>query len=390
MTTWLIAALLAGPAPATQTPGPAAPRKADSLVGEVETLDLSSRKLTVRTEAGALVDVRSDEKTVFLKARPGSSTLNDAAPARLEEIAVGDRVLARGRLADDKGSFAARQVVVMTRGDIAAKQDAERAEWRRRGILGVVSAVDPAKGAITLQARRLGGMQPIVIAAARPGVRFRRYAADSVKFSDARPSALADVRVGDQLRALGERSDDETRFVPEQIVFGTFRTVSGTVAQIDPAAGELTVRDEESGKPVRVAVGADARLRRIAPEMGVRLSRWREGAGAGGGRPGGGPPGGGPPGGGPPGGGPPGGGPPGGGPEDLLERLPATTLAELKPGDRVLVSSTKGSDPTRLNAIALVAGLEALTPPRLATGRGARAGDSDLPPELMDLGIGIP
>jgi len=369
MTTWLIAALLAGPAPATQTPGPAAPRKADSLVGEVETLDLSSRKLTVRT-AGALIDVRSDEKTVFLKARPGSSTLNDAAPARLEEIAVGDRVLARGRLADDKGSFAARQVVVMTRGDIAAKQDAERAEWRRRGILGVVSAVDPAKGEITLQARRLGGMQPIVIAAARPGVRFRRYAADSVKFSDARPSALADVRVGDQLRALGERSDDETRFVPEQIVFGTFRTVSGTVAQIDPAAGELTVRDEESGKPVRVAVGADARLRRIAPEMGARLSRWREGAGAGGG--------------------PPGGGPPGGGPEDLLERLPATTLAELKPGDRVLVSSTKGSDPTRLNAIALVAGLEALTPPRLATDRGARAGDSDLPPELMDLGIGIP
>jgi hypothetical protein len=335
----------------------------------VTTLDLSSRRLTVKTDPGAPVEVRADEKTVFLKARPGSSTLNDAAPARLEELAVGDRVLARGRLAQDKASLVARQVVVMTHGDISAKQDAEREQWRRRGILGVVSAVDPARGEITLQARRPGGAPPLVIAAAGEGVRFRRYAADSVKFSDARPSALGDVRVGDQLRALGDRSEDGTRFVPEQIVFGTFRTVSGTVAQVDASGGELTVRDEESGKPVRVAVGPDARLRRIPAELGARMGRWREGAGNAGG---------------------PRGAGPGAGAEDLLERLPPTTLAEIKPGDRVLVSSTKGSDAARINAIALVAGLEALAAPRMAGGRGARGGDSDLPPDLMDLGISTP
>ena len=382
MKTWLIAALLVRPAPAIQASGSEPPRKTDSVIGEVTILDLSSRRLTVKTDPGAPVEVRADEKTVFLKARPGSSTLNDAAPAQLEELAVGDRVLARGRLAEDKASLAARQVVVMTRGDISAKQDAEREQWRRRGILGVVSAIDPARGEITLQARRPGGMPPIVIAAAGEGVRFRRYASDSVKFSDARPSALADVRVGDQLRALGDRREDGSRFVPEQIVFGTFRTVSGTVAHVDAAGRELTVRDEESGKPVRVAVGADARLRRIPVELGARMGRWREAAGAGGG--------------------PPGAGPAdasgqrframreSGGPEDLLERLPPTTLAEVKAGDRVLVSSTKGSDPTRINAIALVAGLEALAAPRMAGGRGGRGGDNELPPDLMDLGISIP
>jgi len=66
-----------------------------------------------------------------------------------------------------------------------------------------------------------------------------------------------------------------------------------------------------------------------------------------------------------------------------------TTLAEVKPGDRVLVSSTKGSDPGRLTAIALVAGLETLAPPRAAGGRFGR-GDNELPPELMDLGMSIP
>jgi hypothetical protein len=371
MTAWLIAAFLVSPAPATQTTGPEAPRKADSVLGEVTVLDGASRTLTVKTDAGSLVAVATDEKTSIVKARPGSSTLNDATPARLEDIAVGDRVLARGRLADDKASLAARQVVVMTRGDITEKQDAERAEWNRRGILGVVSAVDPAKGEITLQARRMAGADPVVIAAGTPTVRFRRYAPDSVKFSDARPSTLGEVRVGDQLRALGQRGADGSPFVPEQIVFGTFRTVSGPVAQIDPARGELTVRDEESGKPVRVAVGPDARLRRIPAEMGARLGRWRGGASAGA----------------PPGGAPPGGR---GGSEDLIDRLPVTTLAEVKPGDRVLVSSTKGSDPGRLNAIALVAGLETLAPPRAAGGRFGRGGDNELPPELMDLGMSIP
>jgi hypothetical protein len=380
MTTWLIAALLVSPAPATETSGPEAPRKADSVIGEVAVLDGGSRKLTVKTEGEALVEIGTDEKTTFLRARPGSSTLNDATPVRLEDVAVGDRVLARGRLADDKASLAARQVVVMTRGDIAEKQDAERAEWNRRGILGVVSAVDPAKGEITLQARRMGGADPVVIAAGAPSVRFRRYAPDSVKFSDARPSTLAEVQVGDQLRALGERGAEGGRFVPEQIVFGTFLTVAGAVAHIDPAHGELTVRDDESGKPVRVAVGPDARLRRIPAEMGARLGRWREGAAAGG-----------PPGGrGGPGAERFGGRRAGGsGSEDLIEHLPTTTLAEVKPGDRVLVSSTKGSDPSRLNAIALVAGLETLAPPR-AAGRFGRGGDNELPPELMDLGMSIP
>jgi hypothetical protein len=259
--------------------------------------------------------------------------------------------------AGDRASLDARQIVVMSRGDIAQKQEAERAEWRRRGILGVVSAVDPVKGEITLHARRLGGATPTVIVAAGESVRFRRYAPDSLKFSDARPSRLAEVQVGDQLRALGERGGDAGRFVPEQVVFGTFRTVSGTVSQVDPAHGELTVKDEESGKPVRVGIGAAARLRRIPAEIGGRLARWREG---------------------------------GAGPEDLLERLPTMTLAEVKPGDRILVSSTRGSDPARLNAIALVAGLEALAPPRMGGGRGVRGGESELPPDLMDLGMSIP
>jgi hypothetical protein len=43
---------------------------------------------------------------------------------------------------------------------------------------------------------------------------------------------------------------------------------------------------------------------------------------------------------------------------EMLERLPVATVADLKPGEMIVVSSTVGADPTRVTAIQLVAGVE--------------------------------
>ena len=51
--------------------------------------------------------------------------------------------MARGTVAADLKSVPALMVIVMTKGDLAKKADAERAEWRRRGILGVITALKP-------------------------------------------------------------------------------------------------------------------------------------------------------------------------------------------------------------------------------------------------------
>jgi hypothetical protein len=374
----LAALLLLLPPPAgAQTP----PRKADSVVGEVATLDISARRLVLKTDAGPSVEVRLQDGATFLRAKPGASNLAEATPVPFEEIATGDRVLARGVLAEDKASLAARQLVVMTRGDIAQKQDTERADWRRRGVLGFVTAIDAASGEITLRLGRMAGGGTVVVATADRKPVFRRYASDSVKFADAKPSALGDVQAGDQLRALGDRTPDGARLVAEQIVFGTFRTVLGTITAVDPAKGEVTLRDEDTRRPLAVAVGPDARVRRLPPEIAARLSRWSDATGgsegAGGSEraargtggwsrgPGA-----------------------GGGPEDLLERLARTTVADLKTGDRILVSSTKGADPAHVNAIALVSGLEALQG-EARPGRAARGADIGFPSDLMDLGLSV-
>jgi hypothetical protein len=44
--------------------------------------------------------------------------------------------------------------------------------------------------------------------------------------------------------------------------------------------------------------------------------------------------------------------------QQMLERLPPVTLAELKPGQMVIISSTVGADPTRVTAIQLVSNIE--------------------------------
>ncbi len=352
-------------------PGAAPERmKAEDVVGEAVSVDADARTVTLELDGSARVVVRATDGAVLLRAKPGATTLADAAPVAFAEVAAGDRVLARGAYADDRASFAARRLVVMTHADVAQKHEAEQAEWKRRGITGVVTAVDAARGEITLRSGRGPFAQPIVLATAGRAVVYRRYAPDSVRFADARPSGLGEIQVGDELRALGDRGADGAPFLPEQIVFGTFRMVTGRVASVDAGAGTIVLRDDDSKRDVTVSVGGDARVKRVPPEMAAFMLRMRTA-------------------------GPGTNGAPGGwqqrrgGGEDLLERLPPATLADLKTGDQILVSSTKGTDPSRMNAIAVVTGIEALLQASAPAGRRPRELSVGLPSDVMDLGMGI-
>lgn len=79
----------------------------------------------------------------------------------------------------------------------------------------------------------------------------------------------------------------------------------------------------------------------------------------------------------------------GGGPsiQDMLERLPTITIADVKVGDTIIVSSTKGADPTRLTAISVISGADTLL--NMIAARQQASGQPSAPNPSAGLGSGI-
>ena len=101
--------------------------------------------------------------------------------------------MAVGKVAEDRKSVPARTVVINTKADILKKQEQERAEWRRRGILGVIAKLNADAKEITINTTNrtpAGPQQQPVIIPVSEKIDLKRYAPDSIKFSDAKPSNI--------------------------------------------------------------------------------------------------------------------------------------------------------------------------------------------------------
>ncbi len=331
--------------PALQSQQPPAP--ANRVMGVVSAVTADKREVSLRTDAGDIYGAIADTNAQVLRIAPGERDMSKAEKITFSDIAVGDRLLIRGEVNASDKTVIARTLVVMSKSSIAARQSKEQEDWKTKSLAGVVKSVDSDKREITLTTR---GPKEWTVTVA-PAVPLMRYADDSVKYADAKPSEFQVLRPGDQLRVLGARDDAASKVTAESIVFGSFRTVAGEIKSLNADKREVTVTDLQSKKPVVIAIGADATLRKM-PQMagggGMRggPGGMRPGGAGGGMRPGG--------------GGGFGGG--GGGPDmqRMVERLPPATVADLKQGDAVIVSVAKGADESHVKAITFVAGMDFL------------------------------
>jgi co-chaperonin GroES (HSP10) len=392
-----VVGILAGSSVHAQTnPTAAAAPQADSSIsanralGEVKVIDAAAKKLIIKTDAGSLVTVVLSDATSFMRVAPGEKTLTNATKITFADVAEGDRVMAMGKVSDDRKLVPARTLIVMTKADLAKKQEADRAEWKRRGILGIITALKPETKEITISSRTMAGPQSLTIPVSEK-VELRRYAPDSIKFADAQTAKFDELKVGDQLRALGERDTAGTMFTAEKVVTGSFKTVAGVITAVDAATGELKINDMQTKQPLTIVVKQDAVLRKFpAIGTGGGMMVMGPGGSAGGGQAAAGAGPGARPAGGAAAGGPGGGGGMRGGGmniQDMLERLPTIAIADVKVGDTIIVSSTKGADPSRLTAISLISGADTLL--NMLGARQPQAGGQTAPNPAAGLGSGI-
>ena len=324
-----------------------------------EVLSIDGQKLVLTTKDGQ-IDVLIVAGTEFKRIAPENPSLRAATAAAQTDITPGDRILVSGQVSSDRKSVPAKTIYLISKNDIEARRKRETEEWRTRGITGRVTTYNPQSQALTVSIRGLLGESTITVKP-KEGVEFLRYAPDSVEFSQARKSSFNEIAPGDSIRALGTRSSDGTEFVAEKIVTGAFVTVGGTISAIDEAKGEVTVSEIGTNRRVVVVVSKASALKQFPSEM---VQRFTGGAGMGGGaspviRPPQASQGQAPTGGTQPGAGMMRGGGGATGLDDMFDRFPSITVSDLKVGQMIAVSSSRGSDASRINAIKLLSGVEA-------------------------------
>ncbi len=252
--------------------------------------------------------------------------------------------------------------------DIVKKNEADRLDWTRRGVTGMVASKSGTD--VTLKIRTLAGESQAVVTVTETTT-FKRYAPDSVKFAEARNSKLSEIGVGDQVRARGVKSEDGLKVTAEDVVFGTFVTKAGTITAVNVETRELTVKDLANNKPLVIRVTADSQIKKM-PEMGAMMGGTM---GRGGMPPGGAPAAGAARGGMPAGGPPPGmGGGRGMDINAMLERMPLSKLEDLKAGETIVVSSTKGAKSNEVTAIMMLANADNILRMIAAQSGGGRGG----------------
>src|SRR5262245_8560318 len=315
---FFIQAAILGQTPATK-----------SVVGAVASFDKDAKAIEVKPDNSAPVVMKIQPNTVVQRIVPGETNLANATPIAASEIATGDRVL----VTPASNGVDALRIVIIPAADLAKRDDADRQDWTRRGISGIVSAKTGNQILLKLKTPRGDVQQTIALS---DKTKFRRYSPDSVKFADARPSKLDEVSIGDQIRARGEKSPDGIKVDAEEVVFGTFLTKAGSVISVDAALKEIVVKELGSGKSFTIKLTSDSSVKQMPGAA--------EGAG------------------------PP---PAGGNIAQLIDRWPAGKFEDIKPGTSVVVSSTRGSESDKVTAILLVTNADLMI--RMAS-RGAGRG----------------
>ena len=360
-----------GPLTATATWGQESQPTIAKRIGTIKAIN--GNALTLAPPSGSDVSVTVLPAARILRLAPGEKDLKNATPLQVQDLHVGDTIRVRGTGGTDANSISALEVIVITQASVAAVSDQIRQDWQRRGIGGPVESVDAGTGTVTLSIPSLTTKKTVVVHATKDTVVYR-YAPDSAKPEAAKPSSLADIHPGDQLRARGNKNADGTEITAEEIYAGVFPQYAATVKSVDAASGLLTVQDLASKKMLQVKISPDSQLHKIPTEMAqmfaMRLkgmmagapgvarasqadakpasagsaqapspagSTWSGGGGGGGMR--------------------------SGGPPDLqrvLSRMPSTTLTEmnLQKGDAVIILATEGTATTPHTAITLLSGVE--------------------------------
>ncbi|HEX3685133.1 MAG TPA: DUF5666 domain-containing protein [Bryobacteraceae bacterium] len=247
----------------------------EHVLGTVASVDPSSHTVTVKEDkTGTEYQVLLENTRTLLKVPPGAKDLKSATRIAADDLQPGDRVDVRGAKPDTSNSaspnaIAARSVVLMSARDLDQAHQQQAAAWQH-STAGIVNSVDPTGQKLNITARTAEGPKPVTVSVSK-STDLTRYSAENPKTPA--PSQLADIQPGDQVRIIGQRSDDGASIAAQKIYSGAFRTLAGTVTAIAPDGRQITIKDLQTKQPVQVNLTEDSVIRKLPPIMAMGLAR---------------------------------------------------------------------------------------------------------------------
>ncbi|MDP9053615.1 MAG: hypothetical protein M3N93_04845 [Acidobacteriota bacterium] len=352
--TWLAVLTVAAPVFAQEAAAHPPAARYVSVIGTVASIDTGSKSLTFKTDKAETTTIKFDDRTQFLRLPAGETDMKKAIRAKSEAVSAGDRAIAR--LKTDERTGAPAVFLYFTRQtDLAQRQKKTDEEWATQSVNGTVKSVDaPGRKVLILVRGGFGPAKDVTLDANGP-VEFLRFSLDSGKYEPG-AAGLAGIQPGDQVRVLGQKNTDQSEIKLEAVMSGTFKSAPVQVRSVDTAAGTIFATDLVSKKPVTVNIKPDTLLKRLDDATALLMARrlnpsFQTEGGGGGGQPVG----------------TLGAGAFGGGggrgarntdPNKVLNQQPSIQLADLKPGESVVVTGTPSTDTSKVTAVSVVAGVD--------------------------------
>ena len=258
-------------APLIQGPSASMPAKpTEHVLGSVTGVDSTLHTITVKEDGTGVVHaVQIGNTKTLLKVQPGAKDVKGATRIQANDLAIGDRVDVRGfKMEGAAGAVNARSVILMSARDLQQVHRMQSAAWRN-ATGGIVTVADAAAQKLTVNVRGPAGISPVTVDASH--AQFLRFSPEQPKTPEA--SQFADIKLGDQIRILGDKNADANTIMAEKVYSGTFKTTAGTVVSLNPDGNALVVKDLTTKQPVTVALTATAAIHKLPPMMATMLAR---------------------------------------------------------------------------------------------------------------------
>ena len=238
-----------------------------SVLGTVQKVDAAGKVVTVKPDKTDATTVKFSDQTTFMKMPAGETDTRKATPATAADISEGDRVVARVLTADPTGK-PARTIYIEKKADLAQRREKTQEEWKT-ATSGTVTAIDP--GVIKITAKVPGSPAPKEISIeVGPRVEFTHYNPETGKYE---PGTLGDVKVGNQVRVLGEKNADSTQITASDVGTGAFRTIGLQIKTIDPATNSISGIETGSKTPVTISLRTDTSLKKFNDMAAMMVAR---------------------------------------------------------------------------------------------------------------------